>query len=220
MLIGITGKAGSGKDTTAEIMGCSLKLRKIAFAEPMKTFCKQVYDWTEEHVNGSLKEIEDKRYPRPQASLHWYELPFAWFYKKVKKKEYLPRGPHYLTPRFAMQQLGTEWGRNCFSNTWIDLAKRKWSKIREDGYSVAVTDVRFLNEAEAISEDAGWLVKVVRNKEVTSNFHKSESELTNIEADFQIENNASLADLKCSISNFLNLVRSLEVQSNDSVPSV
>ena len=30
----------------------------------------------------------------------------------------------YLTPRHALQQLGTEWGRRCYNNTWIDYAIR------------------------------------------------------------------------------------------------
>lgn len=198
MLIGLTGRAGSGKNTVSKILEKQIErsggpvVVEIAFAEPLKRFCKDVYDWTEDHVNGHLKEVEDKRYPRPVSYLRWYELPYGLLYKLLKKKEYLPRGPHFLTPRYALQQLGTEWGRNCFSRTWITYAQRKWRGWLQHGYVVAVTDLRFLNEADAISEDSGWIWKIYRSTSSTAATHASETELAAIEADVTIFNTSTI----------------------------
>lgn len=53
-LIGLTGKARSGKDTVAGFLpGC-----RISFAAPLKRGLKTMLRLDEEHVNGSLKEVE------------------------------------------------------------------------------------------------------------------------------------------------------------------
>lgn len=44
----------------------------------------------------------------------------------------------FLTPRYALQQLGTQWGRDCYSNIWIEHGLRLAKTLLEDN-SMAYT---------------------------------------------------------------------------------
>jgi hypothetical protein len=62
------------------------------------------------------------------------------------------------SPRELLQTLGTEWGRQMVNqDIWIKLAMRRAAEYER----VAITDVRFENEAEAIRHAGGqvWLVE-------------------------------------------------------------
>lgn len=56
-VIGLHGKKGSGKDTVATLIQEKHPSAALdAFATPIKEGAKAMFDLTEEHVNGSLKE--------------------------------------------------------------------------------------------------------------------------------------------------------------------
>lgn len=197
-LIGMCGRAGSGKNTVARYINDMLpgRVAEISFAKPLKDFCKLVYDWNDEHVDGSLKEVEDKRYPRPHAKLRGLEHILGFFYRLIFRREYLPRGPHFLTPRYALQRLGTEWGRDCYMGTWMEVCQRRWRFLTHLGKVVIVTDVRFQNEAKAIQADSGIILKTVRpDNAATTATHASELELAKIQGDFTLDNSSTLTAL-------------------------
>lgn len=171
MIVGISGLAGSGKDAAADILVKNHNFAKVALADPLKRICKEVFAFTDEQLWGpsDKRNEEDKRYPHT----------FAGSLSE-------PRG--YLTPRHALQQLGTEWGRHCYHNVWVDYALRVSKALLEDPeytylytakiglhdpqpgsrsdrrpYSgVAISDVRFKNEIKAIREAGGILVRMLR----------------------------------------------------------
>lgn len=60
IIIGLGGKAGSGKSTVAEFLG-HFGFREMAFAEPLKEAAALLFGFNEEQVNGALKEIVDGR---------------------------------------------------------------------------------------------------------------------------------------------------------------
>ena len=66
------------------------------------------------------------------------------------------------TPRFLMQTLGTEWGRNIVAeNLWTDLGiKRAMDIHRRRRCHVVIDDVRFDNEVVAIVEAGGVIVNI------------------------------------------------------------
>ena len=86
----------------------------------------------------------------------------------------------YLTPRYALQQLGSEWGRRCYQNVWVDYALRTAKEVLEEGVEywptrgttveraderadgVVISDVRFRNEVLAIQAAGGKVVRIVR----------------------------------------------------------
>lgn len=79
------------------------------------------------------------------------------------------------TPRWAMQSLGTEWGRNLISS---DLWIRAWQKAVAAvpaGVPVVVDDCRFPNEADAVVAAGGILVRIERPAVVKEGYqHSSE----------------------------------------------
>lgn len=154
MIIGLSGSAGVGKTTVANLLVRNHCFEAIALADPMKTFCRMVFGWGDEELHGKLKET-------PIAALGG------------------------LTPRRALQELGTGWGRACYPDVWVEYAMRqaraRLAFYKSDG--VVVTDVRFANERDAIRKAGGqvWrIVRIDRNNALTGAAaqHVSETELT------------------------------------------
>lgn len=182
MIIGLCGEASAGKDTCADFLVRNHGFVKVALADPLKRIVRQVYDFSDEQLWGpSEKRNEpDKRYLREYVRV-------GHMLTEEALKEF-PDGkvPQYLTPRFALQTLGTEWGRTCYNNTWVDLAIRtaktllheksrfdcRWGYDQKTGLhkstilnpheGVVFSDVRFRNEIDAIHAAGGKVVRLVR----------------------------------------------------------
>ncbi len=237
MLVGICGLAGSGKDTAADFIVKHGDFVKVAFADPLKRICQDVYKFTDEQLWGpsSRRNEPDERYLRMKAGalgctdirtfcpdygrvqpvppgtfdawphLKGHEERVTW-YGKEDNFGYLPSPPEdvYLTPRHALQQLGTEWGRHCYPNTWVDYAINVHDRLQKgDCYydmksglrfmsssemmqsrkDVVISDVRFRNEVEAIKEAGGVVLRLLRGEGLlgAAGAHLSEQELLNIE---------------------------------------
>ena len=101
------------------------------------------------------------------------------------------------SPRWAMQSLGTEWGRQLIGEkVWINLWR---AYIRRNNLrAVACDDCRFLNEAEAIRTMGGLLIRVTRDGCGPSD-HPSETESGIIACDVEVFNNGTQDDLGASI---------------------
>lgn len=186
MIIGLAGQAGSGKDTVADVMVRDHGFCKVAIADPFKRFVAEVFQFSDEQMWGpSEKRNEpDKRYRRCGGEGRYCGNPL-----RCAQCGSPYGGPHneYLTPRYALQQLGSEWGRACYENVWIDYALRVADKLlhgsRDDpnyhnyyspksglifvgGYDrpkgVVISDVRWPmgNEGTAIRKKGGQLVYI------------------------------------------------------------
>lgn len=78
------------------------------------------------------------------------------------------------TPRWAMQTIGTEWGRNLIdANLWIRAWRAAVDRLPA-GTPVVVDDCRFPNEAEAIRAAGGIIVRIERPGAGTASAHESE----------------------------------------------
>lgn len=181
-IIGLLGKAGSGKNTVADIIADLLgpaNTAQIAFAGPLKAFCREV-GWGDEHVDGRLKEIPDTAWAR--------------------------EGRPPLSPREAMQQLGTEWGRSCHPEVWVRLGIRRCVEAGANGKTAIVTDVRFLNEARAVRAAGGHILRLTRptTAALPHRAHASEMEQTSKDMQFYvsrtINNVGSLTDLRDDVA--------------------
>lgn len=81
------------------------------------------------------------------------------------------------TPRYVMQTLGTEWGRDLIHpGFWTHLWKLKVSKLLSLGRCVVCDDVRFPNEYETFHDLQGELWFVDRGFDSTST-HESEQHI-------------------------------------------
>jgi hypothetical protein len=166
LLIGFTGLKGSGKDTAGEVFR-QRGFKRISFAEPLKAMLTVL--------------LERRGCPSP------YEFTDGLL--KEDPTEYLMG----VSPRRAMQTLGTEWGRQLIgADLWIDTFKRRSAKMMKEGQAIVVTDVRFPNEVEAIQDLGGQVFRVVRPGTVETG-HPSESEVKGLCVNGEILNDATSA---------------------------
>jgi hypothetical protein len=150
MIIGFCGKKRSGKDTAAEAILAypEYGFKRLAFADPMRKIVQELFNFREEQMTGSAaqREAGDPRYHRQDGQL--------------------------LSARYAMQKLGTEFGRACCPDIWVrkTLDKAAWF------HNVVITDVRFRNEIEAINEGGGRVIRIHRADSPLDG-HASETEM-------------------------------------------
>jgi len=113
----------------------------------------------------------------------------------------------HMTVREMLQKLGTEAMRNgLHNNVWVNalFADYRAPKMSEDFPSKwLITDVRFENEAEAIKERGGILVRIKRSSSESSGSHPSETALDHYKFDYTIDNNGSMVDLVAAVRSFL-----------------
>lgn len=161
-ILGLCGYKGVGKDSVAEcVTAVHPGVRLIALADPIKDAVRSWFDMPGVYGDSSLREQEDRRYP------HRFE----------------DGREGYLTPRYVLQQLGTEFGRRLYSDVWIDIALRRAMRLASEGRFfahdavalVVITDVRFVNEARRIREAGGAVWRITRPGYGTSG-HGSEVE--------------------------------------------
>jgi hypothetical protein len=140
-LIGLSGLAGSGKDTIADFLVEEYGFVKISLSDVLKRVVRDVYGFTDNQLWGpsEARNEPDRRYPRKckqcwgggsvQLGNGGYENP----------TEDCPscdgKGTVYLTARHALQTLGTEWGRNlCFPQTRTDYLLRQVETLAANPY--------------------------------------------------------------------------------------
>nr|WP_297472965.1 hypothetical protein [Ferrovum sp.] len=179
VLIGLSGRAGSGKDTTANLLvGEFLKdgtqVKTLSFA-------------------GKLKEVI--------CDVFCVD-PVLFENRVLKNTPMLALGGQ--TPRKVAQFLGTEAFRSIRTEVWVDYAMRQAQKYLSQGISVIITDCRFLNEADAIASYGGYIISLVRDS-VEVYDHQSETSIDEIKARYAtttIQNNGSMADLAVEVRKF------------------
>ena len=98
--------------------------------------------------------------------------------------------------RPALQWWGTEFRRRTDPQYWIN----KMPPI-SFGFLTIVTDVRFQNEADYITNNGGVMVRVERPIERTeqTDRHASETQIDEMIVDHVIKNGGALADLRKSV---------------------
>lgn len=187
MIIGLTGYIGSGKTTIADYIEFRYGFPQYSFAGPIKEIA-EILGFTQEQLNGSQ---EDKL----AINQHW----------NISAREFL-------------QKFGTEVCREFLprvipemSDIWIKLFKIRAQQEK----NILISDVRFPDEAKAIHELGGVIIRITRQKNNSHMPHKSETYIDQIPADYEINNTGSL-------QNLFNLVDSIitqipEIQSPDAV---
>lgn len=188
LLIGLVGRARAGKDTVAGILketGYSSNDRHIdreweliSFAAPIKKFCEATFKFTYAQLYGEDKEKPDLRYPRADGT--------------------------YLTSREAMQKVGTEVGRSCYPNIWIELGIERANEAMAKGGNAVITDVRFVNEAQSVKLAGGLVWRIFRpSADDVRTEHPSETEMNSPEMEKLIDrvicNDGTLEDLKAAV---------------------
>lgn len=212
MIIGIVGKAGSGKDTVAKFVCDNHGGTRLAFADILKRFVQDVFGFTDEQLWGpSARRLEGD--PTGQTVKVCTNCGYFGQNEKTACPVCSREDTHSEVPlssRLALQTLGTNWGRALMPMVWALRGVRQARQCETDeGYeNVVFSDCRFLNETKAIKDAGGQIWRVIRPGTGDSgglgSSHPSEAEQDRIEADVTIFNAGSLDDLEALINQLLN----------------
>jgi len=141
MIIGFVGFIGSGKDTAADYLVNFHGFRRDSFANTLKDAVAHVFGWDRIMLEGRTKEARE-----------WRERLDLWWSERLN----IP----VLTPRWVLQQWGTEVCRHGFhDDIWIASLE---NKLRTSRDNVVISDVRFPNEIRAIHNAGGLTVRIKR----------------------------------------------------------
>lgn len=200
IIIGFVGAAGSGKDTAAESLIAQGWKRK-SFADPLKSYCSHAFQLPILYFNDpQLKDAEfAEPFKRTSDKLHeiFTELGGIGYPTELT-------GAIFRSPRQILQFVGTDIARNLVGgDVWVNRFLD--SMELEDG-NIVITDVRFRNEARAIKDMGGYVVKIKR-RGTGGGSHASETELNIICSDYLIENDETKEDLKDAVEDFVQLIR-------------
>lgn len=151
MIVGLCGFISSGKSTAANILIDNHGFTRLAFADPLKDACSKIFGWPRELLEGDTSNSRDFR---EKVDTFWStELGYD------------------ITPRQALQVLGTEAGREIFGeNLWTAslkqkiLDKKKKDAILRQTSNIVITDVRFPNEIMMLKSLGAKIVEVSRGE--------------------------------------------------------
>lgn len=221
MIIGFVGFIGSGKDTAADYLVNFHGFRRDSFANTLKDAVAAVFGWDRVLLEGRTKEARE-----------WREQVDSWWAERLDMPS--------LTPRWILQQWGTEVCRNAFhDDIWIASLENKMRKTTDD---IVISDVRFPNEIRAIHNAGGKVVRVVRGpdpewyqdavnvnsgptnmswaiskaKMESLKIHSSETAWIGRGIDLEIDNNGTIDDLFRQLKNLV----SDHPGANESLPCV
>jgi hypothetical protein len=232
-LIGISGKMGSGKDTAGIIMQYLSSRNNLTGSQKeylkdlkylshilgkkgkykIKKYADKLKDIACLLIGCTREQLEDREFKEKPLGPEWMK----WFTEDgLAPKDNNAGVGEVLTPRKLLQLLGTECGRDIIHpNIWVNALFADFENNKSEWLSGLnskwiITDVRFPNEAQAIKDRGGVVIRVNRPcpeckvieghkfgcltyKKLIE--HPSETALDNYDFDHVIENDGSIEDL-------------------------
>jgi hypothetical protein len=173
--IGLSGYARSGKDTVVNYLEMKYAYKRIAFADQIRN---ALYN-----LNPIIRiSTEDD----PNATLPWSLSHMVDLYGWEELKEIS------VDVRGLMQRMGTEVARDMWGDDfWVDQAFKQVAITPR----AALSDVRYVNEAQRVRDFGGQVWRIVRPGYEGVNDHASEHALDGFMYDHVILNNGSVEDL-------------------------
>jgi len=202
MIIGLSGYAKSGKDEVAKII------------QELET------GWQVKKFSGALKKVaslltgipqdkfEDQEFKQSYLGSEWslpVETPLDVVFGDVQFMQ-------MMSVREFLQKLGTDAIRNgLHPNAWVNAAMVGYYPIHHAPNGIEYpnwifTDCRFPNEAQAIKDRGGVIIRIDRPGVGPVNDHPSETALDDWDFDYKILNASDLESLKQTVSVILNKI--------------
>ena len=133
IVIGLLGRAGSGKSSAAKYLAEKIHAQRHSFARPVKDLAKRVFQFSDEQVYGTQaqKETIDPRYG--------------------------------ISPREALIRIGDGARHAIGPSVWIDCCFNAMRSSLAEGRVCVIEDTRYPNEAGAIvasTDFNGFVVKL------------------------------------------------------------
>ena len=213
-LIAFSGRLGSGKDTAGERLAAMVDVPtyQLSFARLLKESAAALFDIP-------VKDWETyKNDPDAKVLLQvgWDEAEIVQDHTDdgdpITNPVDVPHIVKEFTAREVLQRYGTEAHRKVFGDDfWVDQAMVTYDANQErNKFLFYVTDCRFSNEALAVLNRGGVVVRVTGANEETGT-HASETPLPNEYITFDIDNSirddnfAALDHMLKGLANYLGL---------------
>lgn len=140
MIVGISGLRNSGKTSVAQALALHGYV-EMSFASKLKEVCSVLFNWPMSRLESNLPEDKVWKETVDEFASSMFDNAYP------------------LSPRFALQYIGTDLFRNNFhQNFWIGILKM--NILRQDHTKIVISDVRFDNEAHMIRQMGGKIVKL------------------------------------------------------------
>lgn len=156
MLIGFSGKKGSGKSYFADYLVNHKLFIKLSFASPLKEITKILFNLSDEDVKDPIK----KELINPKFNASPREL-MQWLGTDIMREEF--------NKKF-----------NYSGSIWIDSVKDKVKTLLDNNKDVVIDDVRFQNEVDMIHSLGGIVINLRNDLDNTLNnstsTHSSENQ--------------------------------------------
>jgi hypothetical protein len=210
MIIGISGRMGSGKDTIGTIIQGLLLTNKNQSCE-IKKFAGKLKQIASILTGIPVEKFEDQEFKKNLLDVEWGTVqdiplnsipPFADMQFNVM-----------MSVREFLQRLGTEAMRDgLHENVWCNAL---FADYNATGYNYKgcenkviqgeweypnwiITDMRFPNEMEAVVKRNGITIRVtrpVKKSKNTARLHPSETSLDKAKFDYEIINDGTMEEL-------------------------
>ena len=220
-IIGLSGYSHSGKDTVGTIIQylqttpSNVSLEDVLdFPLTHQWWLEEASGWEVKKWAGKLKAIasmltgidqekfEDQEFKKKYLGSQWAEAG----YDEDRKMHSLKP----MTVRDFLQRLGTDAVRNgLHTNAWVNALMADYKKIdynddeQPEYPNWIITDTRFPNEAQAIKDAGGLVIRVDRPGVKPINDHPSEVGLDNWKFDYKIANVSDLKALTATVQGIL-----------------
>ncbi len=177
LLIGLAGRARSGKDTVGDWLETQYGFERTAFASPLKTGVRAMFGLTRAHTDGDLKEeVIPHLGVSPRQLMQW------------------------LGTEYGRDLIGPTVWIDVVLERWRALCGKKHNPL------LVVTDVRFNNEAEALRQQGGVIIHIERPDLPEVAAHTSEQGVEVLPDDMLICNDSTLDDLLRKVNATLDML--------------
>lgn len=206
-VIGLTGAAGSGKDTVAgfALDWCAengITAERVALADPLKMSAARSLgapvEWTAEKCVDFCNDLKQPgieiivlQYSEEAVEGTDVPMPTSELWTKISGRQYL-------------QFYGTEAHRQVFGESfWTDVTKDIIDQKASEGVDIVfITDARFDDEARFVRNQDEWrgeVWRIFRDAAKPVEAHASEAGVLPALVDLLITNDGSLDDLHAAV---------------------
>jgi len=212
MIIGISGKIGSGKSTIGDIIQIICLTNEGPTFE-QKSFAGKLKQIASLLTGFPVERFEDQEFKKALLGAEWGTV-------RTNPLNAIPvfgyvQFNELMSVRELLQKLGTEAMRDgLHKNVWVNALfadyKAKWvptgDSVAKEDVSLEkeypnwiITDMRFPNELEAVEKRWGITIRVVRpdmhSLQAMVPAHASETALDDAKFDYEIINDGEIVDL-------------------------
>lgn len=173
MIIALSGYAGSGKDTVADVLVEERGFVKYAWADTLRMAAAALDPIVAVDEHGAVYRYTEV----------------------LDEVGYVQAKVQFPEVRLVLQRLGTEVGRNLIGdNVWIDATFARIEREHSLSSNIVIADTRFPNEAEAVRNLSGdnLVVRVTRPGVDAESDHPSEISLDGYDFDSYFSNEGDM----------------------------